>query len=622
MATDMKELLQGMVRRYDIDVTGGWHKSIQFVFTGEKEECYYVQMDGDRCDLIEGVSQTNDLKLKVDPETWAAIAGGRLKGAMAVLKGKLKPQGDLSILTEIRNIFSKVGEGDIWDDANALWVRDRLDEAARLSAEGLAELQQEKFHKMLRHAVDNCPFYRNLYREIDIETASIQELPTIDKTMVMNNFEDIVTDSRLNLAEIRAFLNNLTSRKAIYENEFVVGATSGTTGTPGVFCYSFAEWRTAMLSNTRGMDEVAEKEAQGILTQDGGDGDKYRFAMITSPNIESLSAITAVHLPTWLTIPKVFSTLATNEELVEQLNEFQPDIVCGHTSRILDLAYEQMAGRLRVKLTRISTFAEFLSDAARRLLEEVFETEVFNRYQASELMNIGWECSRHEGIHVNSDLVLLESVDESNRPVPRGERGSKLLITNLYNYTQPLIRYELSDLVTFSTKTCSCGLPFALIDRIEGRNDGILKFKNGKGETICLYPYDIEMTFSEISDIKSFQVIQKSDSAIEVRVVPTGDPKDAISRVKENVQEELLAKAGLAGAVDVQVEGVEEIPRDRKTGKFRRIINETNAALWGYSKKANLPAQEGKGKSKSFSSFFGLPKWMRKRSVGDKLELQ
>lgn len=613
MATDMKELLQGMVKRYDVDVTGGWHKSIQFVFTGEKEKCYYVQMDGDRCDLIEGVSQTNDLQLRVDPKTWAAIAGGQLKGAMAVLKGKLKPQGDLSILSEIRNIFGKAEEGDIWSDANALWVRDRLDEVAGLSAEELEKLQHKKFHKILRHAVDNCPFYRNLYKHIDIKTALVQELPIIDKKMVMNNFEEIVTDSRLNLAEIRTFLKNLTSRKAIYENEFVVGATSGTTGTPGVFCYSFAEWRTAMLSNTRGMDEVAEKETQGILAPDRSNNDKYRFAMITSPNIDSLSAITAVHLPPWLTIPKVFSTLATNEELVEQLNEFQPDILCGHTSRILDLAYEQMAGRLRLKLTRISTFAEFLSNAARRMLEEVFETEVFNRYQASEMMNIGWECSRHEGIHVNSDLVLLESVDKNNRPVPQGERGFKLLITNLYNYTQPLIRYELSDIVTFSTKPCICGLPFPLIDRIEGRNDGILKFKNGKGETICLYPYDIEMTFSEISGIKSFQVIQKSDSAIEVRVVPTGAQKDVIFRVKENVQQKLLAKAGLSGAVDVQVEGVAEIPRDRKTGKFRRIINETNAALWGYSEKANLPAQEGKGKSKSFGLSFGLPKWMKKR---------
>jgi len=85
---------------------------------------------------------------------------------------------------------------------------------------------------------------------------------------------------------------------------------------------------------------------------------------------------------------------------------------------------------------------------------------------------IATECDYHAGLRVFEDQVQLEVVDDGHRPVAPGEPGRRLLVTNLFNRTQPLIRYELNDLVTVSPDPCPCGRPFPLLETVEGRGDG------------------------------------------------------------------------------------------------------------------------------------------------------
>jgi phenylacetate-coenzyme A ligase PaaK-like adenylate-forming protein len=541
-------------------------------------------MRGDECRINEGVTDAYNLKFTTDFDVWADVACGSMKGGVAVVKGLLKPEGETQILKEIKTIFSKVPEGDIWSDANSLKVREEIRMVDELSPKQLSDYQHKKLRALLRYAVEYCPFYRELYKGIDIEKCHVTDLPPINKRMMMDNFKDIVTDAKLNLSEIRSYLEKLNTSKVVYQDEFVVGATSGTTGTPGIFCYNFEEWRRVVLSNIRGMDKVNEMEAEGLIGPDGGKGEPQKLVMITAPNYDSLSAITISHLPQWLSTTKILSTLSSTEELVSELNSFKPDILCGHTSRLRDLAYEQLAGRLNIHPERISPFAEHVSDSVKNLLENAFGGEVFIRYQASEVMNIAWDCKKHEGLHLNSDMVILESVDENYSPVPVGTRGDKILVTNLYNYTQPLIRYEISDIVTLSTRKCSCGAPFPLIERVEGRNDAILKFKAKGNNTVKVYPYEIERALSEIHNLHSFQLIQKNKDECLVRFVAIKDEKTVGKMIVTKIKDEVFKVFNVDPDVKVTVKNVTEIPRDAKTGKFRNIINELNAVTWGYTK--------------------------------------
>lgn len=567
--TEIRELLEGMVRRYDPEVTGEWDKIIQYNI-GTDNGKYYVRMDGKKSTVCEGESDTWDLKIITDTETWLAIASEELEGPVALLEGRLKYKGDIEILMNLKKIFGKRNVNDIWINANALAVKRMLQDIESYSLEELNNLQHSKFMKLVRYAAEHCPFYKKLYREIDLNNFCKEDLPSITKTQVMENFNEIVTDPRLRLEEIRDFLKKLNKYKILYKGEFIVGATSGTMGTPGVFVYNTEAWRTVVLSNTRGM------QIESLRGPDDLSDEPRKFAMITSPNIDSLSAITIAHIPPWLVTTKILSTLEKKSTLVKQLNAYQPDVLCGHASILRDLAYEQMEGRLKINVSRIETFAEFLPQYMRETLEKGFNGKVSMRYQASEVMNIGWECDNHDGLHLNSDLVLLECLDENNNLVPNGERGSKILVTNLYNYTQPLIRYEIDDLVTMRKNACNCGIAFPLIERVEGRSDGVLWFRNKKREIVPIYPLDIETIIAEIKGIKSFQVKQESEDKIEIKVLIQEHEKAAPYELENRFSQQLLKSKGLSDTVEVIITRVDEIPRDMITGKYRQIINK-----WG-----------------------------------------
>jgi len=100
----------------------------------------------------------------------------------------------------------------------------------------------------------------------------------------------------------------------------------------------------------------------------------------------------------------------------------------------------------------------------RRRVGQAWGEVLFNMYGATEC-GLAAECDQHRGMHLQEDLVIVEVVDQDNRPVPPGVYGDRLLITVLFKRTQPLIRYEMSDSVRLSPDPCPCGRPFVLNER-------------------------------------------------------------------------------------------------------------------------------------------------------------
>ena len=113
-------------------------------------------------------------------------------------------------------------------------------------------------------------------------------------------------------------------------------------------------------------------------------------------------------------------------------------------------------------------------------MKEAWGLRVFDTYGATEYAPIAAECA-YGRKHLFDDEAIIEIVDEEGRAVPSGVRGDRVLLTVLGRRTQPLIRYEISDMVTPLDGACECGRPFRLIAAIEGRLEDILYFPDRTG---------------------------------------------------------------------------------------------------------------------------------------------
>jgi phenylacetate-coenzyme A ligase PaaK-like adenylate-forming protein len=120
-------------------------------------------------------------------------------------------------------------------------------------------------------------------------------------------------------------------------------------------------------------------------------------------------------------------------------------------------------------------------------------------------------------MHLFENGAIIEVVDDRGRPVPDGERGTRLLLTVLDRYTQPLIRYELSDLVGTSAETCPCGRPYRVLSTVDGREEDILEVPGRDGCAVTVHPNEFHEVL-EHAAVEAWQ-IEHTDSALVVHLV-------------------------------------------------------------------------------------------------------
>src|SRR5262249_25392513 len=175
------------------------------------------------------------------------------------------------------------------------------------------------------------------------------------------------------------------------------------------------------------------------------------------------------------------------ESIVGRLNDWQPQVLTSYASMAAVLAGEQLAGRLNISPQLITTVAEVLTQEQRSRIEQAWNLSPFNLYGSTE-SPLAAECEHHHGLHIFEDVIIPEVVDGSGNPVPPGEYGERLLITALFRRTQPLIRYEISDMIKLSPEPCNCGRVFGLIEGIQGRVEEVLVFDGFNGGKVAIDP--------------------------------------------------------------------------------------------------------------------------------------
>ncbi len=274
---------------------------------------------------------------------------------------------------------------------------------------------------------------------------------------------------------------------------------------------------------------------------------------------------------------RIFSVQSPLPELVKELNAFGPAMVSAYATVLALLAAEQEAGRLCIQPALLFSTAESLALPIRTRIEQAFGCPVMEGYGASEVAAIALEC-RQKRLHVNADWVILEPVDETYQPVPPGQPSHTVLVTNLANRVQPIIRYDLGDSVTVVPEPCPCGSTLPVI-RVEGRTDEILAFPLANGQTIHLLPLALSTVVEETAGVRRCQLIQKGPATLAVRLeAVTAGKEDVVWQVVETRLHSYLTAQGLS---TVTIERSSEPPqRDPHSGKFRHVWSEWSLGGW------------------------------------------
>lgn len=440
--------------------------------------------------------------------------------------------------------------------------------AKRQGREALEGRQKSHLADMLAYARARSPVYGELYRDLPDRIEDTRRLPVTDKKMLMERFDDWCTDRAVTLKAAEAFVDDPGRIGEPFFGKYTLATTSGTTGRRGIFLTDdrtmavvtamMLRWIGDWLSMGDILKIIARRGRTAIIMATGGHfASAVAAARLKKRQGSRLEAISA-HMPLG--------------EIVERLNRFRPAMLAPYASMGAMLADEQEAGRLHIHPVLIALSAEGLPEDEYGRIARAFDAKVGNSYAASECMFMSAMC-REGWLHVNMDWVVFEPVDADYQPVPSGEQSHTVLISNLANRVQPILRYDLGDSVLERPDPCPCGNPLPAI-KVQGRSADVLTFRTRAGE-VRLPPLALSQPVESIRGVTLFQIAQTATATLEMRlrIAPTAN-EEAVWREAEAGLRKMLAQHGLE---QVTLERGGEPPEQGRGGKFREVIPLTQA---------------------------------------------
>ena len=421
------------------------------------------------------------------------------------------------------------------------------------SREELARVQRGRLKELVGFARKNSPFYEELYRDIG-DGFRLKDLPPVSKPELMANFDRVVTDRRVTMKAVDEFCTDPDNIGRMLNGKYLVFRTSGSTGNPALVlydknCIDVSSAVAAFRTFARHEDYKAfmrhGKKTAGVFADHG-----FYLACGMSRYLQR-------KMP-WNQTKITVDVNAPEEQIVRELNAFEPAMLSGYPSSLALLAD---CDGLKIRPDVVITGGELLTDAVRRKLSDRFGCYVQTHYSCTEAGEIACECSEGH-LHINEDWVIVEPVDRNGRPVGYGVLSDKVLITNLANRIQPFIRYELTDRVIVHEEKCGCGKGFLWLE-VEGRTDDTLSFANG----VSVAPMSLYKILEEIKPIRRFQLIQTAPDQLELRLV-SARKDEAFAEAKRELQSFFRSR----GVEDLGITLSDRPPQaDPVSGKFKHI---------------------------------------------------
>lgn len=434
-----------------------------------------------------------------------------------------------------------------------------VEEGENLLREDRLKLRNERLKNLVEYVREYSPFFKELYKDLP-EDFTLEDLPITQKSVLQTHYNDVLTDRKLNKEIVEQYLSRDISDNSLLLDQYSALKTSGSTGQPFFMVRDdFHNKIHGALVNQRLMKNLDPE----ILNPR-----KYKIATVihTSPGASSyngyLRALAAFpeHSGNMIAI----SVLEDIDSIVEKLNEFQPDVLTGYASSLVLLAKEKKEGRLNINLKLIANSAELLSNEAYSELSEAFDCPVINNYCMTE----GGEIAMANGgpeMLLNEDWVIVEPVDEELNPMKGNDEFSNgILITDLSNFIQPVIRYYVGDRVKIKSPKDSYSLPELQID---GRTLEPFVLGGKKYTMVFICPK------AEVwPGLMQYQVVQKDADTLEFRgICYKGENPDEVLGSLSKKIEEYFHENGCDRAKVIYSK--EPLIHNKNGGKIPRYIN-------------------------------------------------
>jgi phenylacetate-CoA ligase len=420
-----------------------------------------------------------------------------------------------------------------------------LERTQWLPRERLNAYRDDLLRRLAKFASENSPFYRERLRPLfhaggETDLRAWREVPILTRK-----------DAQIRIDQI------LVERAPDYVGPVSELQTSGTTAGEGMrlrTCYLAQMAEACMMHRmyrwnhfdlSAPMGSIRSYRFEGADRPDGWTEDRWAYPGPRAPH-HKISFRTP--------IPK----------LIDWLMRVRPKYLITLPSVAHEIALHPDAGRVgEIGLRAIVGTGELVTDDAREAIRRNLKCEILLIYGAGEIGAIAVQSPIDHSLLLCDESTLVELVNVAGNPVAPGETG-RVLLTSLYNYAAPFIRYEIGDYATLASSPCPSGRTLGRVLRVEGRSRNALK--THKGENV----WQSQLPTAELlrlATTRHFQIRQPDLETIEFHYIPeteTSRPDhDALTRV-------FAAKLG--AAVKLQLIPVTEIPR-AASGKYERIVS-------------------------------------------------
>ncbi len=441
----------------------------------------------------------------------------------------------------------------------AIRKRREVRRASRLTRAQLEELKLGKFRNLVRHAQQRSPYYRKIIveRGIDVATCRPADFPVLTKSLLMSHFDEIVTVPDVTKESVAAFLTRSKDPTERFLGKYIVIHTSGSSGEVGYFVYSPQDWARGLAMRSQGPRPTRKRKGKFRLS----------YYAATDGHYAGVTLIGAFRsgIARWFIDVQLLEVNSPLSDVVAALNQFQPDMLGGYTTALKILAERQRAGELDLNcLIGIASAGEATTEADRAFLEQTFGCALTNTYGCSEHLGMGGSPPGSSNIVLYDDDLMFEFYADHS------------VVTNLFNYTLPLIRYRMADVL----RPLESGqhAPYLVIESLVGRAELQPVFTNRDGTRDFISPHTINEIF--VAGVTRFQLQLLGDDEFRFMVCLDGALDSArrsaaIEAVGRRLSEILVQKR--MDNVRFTVVPTDDLPVNPRTRKFQLIVDQRSA---------------------------------------------
>lgn len=413
-----------------------------------------------------------------------------------------------------------------------------------LPAEEMRALQLRKLQRLVQHAYVHVPYYREALKAAGVRPDDLESLDDITKLPLLAK-DDV---------RRRLFFDLFADNHRKRDMHRV--ATSGSTGEPFVTYADRHQLEVRFATTLRAMEWTGWRF-----------GDRQARLWHQTLGLTRTQVIRE-RVDAWfmrrLFVPAFEISSENLEDFVDAIRRHEPVLVDGYAESLNFIAtYVREGGRAGFSPKAVMSSGQALPDAARRTIETGLETKVYDKYGSREFSGLAYQCGLSPDYHVVDESYIVELLVDGRTAQP-GEIG-EVVITDLNNFSVPLIRYRIGDLATAvdPSEPCPCGRSMSRIGRIEGRTQAIVHCANGNWLPGSLFLHFFK-DYEHI--IRFFQIHQDRRGAFTLKLVKNRQYTTAAFEQAMGVLRRYV------GETEIDVQYVDEIPLMR-TGKRSPVVS-------------------------------------------------